>query len=308
MKAWVLFRHGASIKMRDEERKAAIEIREVAADISDLPLPKEFELYTCTENRVGELNNLYLVKGKYQGKPLTAYLKFCKNPSRSLINEYNKLYALASSGIPAPKVLWASEARTVLLLEALEGNMVWDSIDPRRGAYDRQNAFNALRQCGEMLGKLHALQIECAIQPRTRMYALEKEEQEADDPRFQQLSAWLNANEIAPRDYVFVHGDYNTANILINDGAITGIVDWEFAGRGWKEYELAWSLRARMAFLNTQAEREAFLAGYCKYNQFNLTALCWCEVMNYLHDAWDSKKINSPYYDFSLERALELIR
>ncbi len=132
-------------------------------------------------------------------------------------------------------------------------------------------------------------------------------EEDAADPRFRTLVNWLGSHEVAPRDYVFVHGDYNTANILCKDGIISGLVDWEFAGRGWKEYELAWMLRARMTFLNTSAEREAFLAGYCRNGHYDPKALRWCEVLNYLHDAYDSQKINSPYFDFSLARALALI-
>jgi aminoglycoside phosphotransferase (APT) family kinase protein len=194
----------------------------------------------------------------------------------------------------------------MLLLEAIDGIMVWDLVDPRREYYSESNALAALRRFGEMQGQIHRLTLECPTQPRVRLYDLIGEEM-IDDPRFHEIIVWLKDHEIAHRDRVFVHGDYNTANVILRDGIISGVIDWEFAGSGWKEYDLAWTLRARMSFLNSQREREAFLQGYYQYNSCDADALRWCEVMNYLHDAYWSLEVNLAYTDFSTAQALKLI-
>lgn len=274
--------------------------------IVDLPLPVELEIDGWEANGIGETNTVYQIRGRYQGVPLLAYLKCSRNSSRYIANEYAVLKALESSGIPAPSVVWVSEERHLLLLEAMDGLMLWDIIDPRREHYRETQVLGALQHYGELLGRIHGLALECALQPRTRLYGLIGEEH-VPDARFTILIEWLTTHESAHRDDVFVHGDYNTANVLLCDETVSGIIDWEYAGQGWKEYDLAWALRARRAFLNTQLERDAILQGYCRANQYDPETLRWCEVLNYLHDAYWGRDIHSVATDFSLAKAYELI-
>ena len=87
----------------------------------------------------------------------------------------------------------------------------------------------------------------------------------------------------------------------MNEGVVSGLIDWEFAGIGWKEYEIAWALRARIHFLNSTAERDAILSGYSSGGRYNPDQLRWCEVLNYVHFAyWNS---NTDYEAFALGRA-----
>jgi aminoglycoside phosphotransferase (APT) family kinase protein len=86
-------------------------------------------------------------------------------------------------------------------------------------------------------------------------------------------------------------------------GVVSGVLDWEFAGIGWKEYELAWALRARIHFLNSAAERDAVLSGYQSEGGYDAEQLRWCEVLNYLHFAYWSRDSNSDYCPFALTRA-----
>jgi len=80
-------------------------------------------------------------------------------------------------------------------------------------------------------------------------------------------------------------------------------VDWEFAGSGWREYDLAWMLRARTSFLNTQAERDAILEGYLKHASYDEDALLWCEALNYLHFAYWTREDEPAYTSFAIEKA-----
>ena len=100
-----------------------------------------------------------------------------------------------------------------------------------------------------------------------------------------------------------MHGDLNTASVLFQDRIVTGVVDWEFAGTGWREYDLAWVLRARKAFLNTLEERQAILAGYGEHTLYDADALRWCEVLNYLHFAYWCKDETPADASFFIEKA-----
>lgn len=88
------------------------------------------------------------------------------------------------------------------------------------------------------------------------------------------------------------------------DGSeLGGVLDWEFAGLGWKEYEIAWALRARVAFLNSRAERDAILSGYNLCGHLDAEQLRWCEVLNYLRFAHWTRETNEGYSEFALAQA-----
>lgn len=60
-------------------------------------------------------------------------------------------------------------------------------------------------------------------------------------PTIKWLLTWLQRN--IPKDSrrpVLVHGDFNVHNILVQDGAVTGILDWETAAFGAPEQDLAY--------------------------------------------------------------------
>jgi aminoglycoside phosphotransferase (APT) family kinase protein len=73
----------------------------------------------------------------------------------------------------------------------------------------------------------------------------------------ERLPAWL-AN--APSDAVLVHGDFGARNILVRDGAVVGILDWEAACSG----AAAWDIGHLFRYPNrwSQAFRDAFAAAY----------------------------------------------
>src|SRR5262249_25149820 len=147
-------------------------------------------------------------------------------------------------------------------LSKVRGVMLWDLIDPRRAHHDRASVLRHLRTYGEALARVHALDpADWADQPRSRLETTADLADESD-PRVQGLVGWLDAHRPSGIQQSFVDGDFNTANVLIDGDSPAGVIDWEFAGRGWKEYEIAWALRARIHFLNTSEERDAILSGY----------------------------------------------
>ncbi len=274
--------------------------------IADLDLPDELMITSVERNTVGETNDVFFCNADFEGQPLSAYIKVGKGVNSSLANEKAILDRLAPTVIRTPRVLWyGSSTKEVLVLEALPGVMIWDYIDPRRSRFDRGKVLSHLRVYGECLGQIHDLSLEWLPQRRPRLYGFIGEE-DVEDVRFQRLVSWLQTHAPACDHRTLVHGDLNTASVLLQDGNISGVVDWEFAGSGWREYDLAWVLRARTAFLNTQAERDVVLSGYRVHSSYDTCALQWCEVLNYLHFAYWSREDEPDYTSFALEKATDL--
>lgn len=275
----------------------------------DFTLPKELKVSFAEKVDIGEktTNDVYFCKGEFRRHPVDFYLKVNKNPPSGLTNERNVLEALTSTSIPAPRVLWyGGGEKEMLALEAIKGFLLWDCIDPKRKGYDRQKVLPYLNTYGGSLAELHNLPLKWAPQKRPRLYHLIGE-QDLNDNRFASLVSWLRNNEPSQKTKVFVHGDYNTASVIFDHDEISGIIDWEFAGSGWKEYDLAWILRARLDFLNTDAERRAILDGYRQLSTYDEETLRWCEVLNYLHFAYWDRNDYPLYTKFAIQKARAII-
>ncbi len=274
--------------------------------LADINLPSEFRIDTLEKNVDGETNDVFFCKGEFDGRSICAYVKVNKNLQLSLSNEHAVLTELKSANILVPRVIWyGGKSNEVLIVEAVAGDVIWDYIDPRRESYDSDKALLYLHAYGECLAQIHSLDISWPSQKRPRLYGLIGEETIEDD-RFKEIVSWIQSNNEVSPGQVFVHGDFNTANVFFHDDSISGVIDWEFAGSGWREYDLAWALRARSSFLNTEQERKAILDGYRKLSTYDEESLRYCEALNYLHFAYWSKEAEPAYTSFALDQAMDV--
>ena len=276
----------------------------------ELELPDDLAFESAEPIDSGETNSVYFCRARFRGALVSGYLKVADRETRSLDNEARVLDRLASTPMPVPSVISQGHGPTpYLFLTHMPGTMLWDSVDPRRPQYDSRNVLSRLRAYGECLGRIHAAEVEWGVggveweaQPRQRIEGLIGE-QEHPDSRFRDLAQWLVAHGPARRRLIFVHGDFNTANVLLEGDVVSGVIDWEFAGRGFREYEIAWALRPRIHFLGSVEEREAILAGYRSVGEFDPDQLKWCEVLNELHFAFWNRDSDPVYSEFALSRA-----
>ncbi len=284
--------------------------------VKHIELPPEVVLREVAPANHDGGNQVFTCIAQRPGRVGACFLKVARAPvipgrTHPLENEADVLAALSATAVPVPQlVAAASSPLPWVLITALPGVMLWDHIDPRRGGRTGETALPLLARYGAALARIHALPIRRPPQLRHALESLEDFAADPDDTSAavsQRIVSWLRANTPVHREMTFVHGDFNVANVLLADGQVSAVLDWEFAGNGWREFDIAWALRARTHFLNTSDERGAVLDGYCSLGTFDRATLRWCEVLNYLRFArWD-RAAGGGYGPFALERAVGLM-
>lgn len=266
-------------------------------------LPDDVTIVASERDRTAEMNSVYRIEAKRADSTFTVYLKVTKGTKASLANELQALRALGERRFPVPTVLWhGTDKREFIALEERPGVMLRDFLRPYSPHHDPALVHPTLYDLGVWVGKLHESDIIWETNRRTSLYSFLGEE-EIEDLRFREIVLWLQYNPPPEKDIVFVHGDLNDANALVQDGNVTAILDWESAGMGWREYELAWILRERRNYMNTEESREAFLEGYRSVTSYDEDALRWCSVMNCLHVAFWCRDRYPNFMEFNLARA-----
>ena len=87
-------------------------------------------------------------------------------------------------------------------------------------------------------------------------------------PALEYVLVWLDANAPPARALSLVHGDFRTGNYLVDDGRLTGILDWEFAHWGDGDEDIGWLTARCWRFGNVDnevggiARLDAFLSAY----------------------------------------------
>jgi len=271
--------------------------------VPDYAIPPDVRVFRAERNRIAEVNSVYRCVGKKRSSDLTFYLKVTKGLEHSIENERRALLELSGHPVPVPRVLWhGKERREFLALEEMPGIILRDVLNPLSPHHEALRTNDILREVGEIIATLHSLPVRWDAQKRRSLYSFLGEE-EIEDVRFREIVLWLKANPPPPMKEVFTHGDLNDANILIHRTQVSAILDWESAGMGWKEYELAWVLRERRNYLNTEKARQSLLEGYQSKMPVDFDALRWCEVMNCMHVAYWCKDVYPNYMDFNLNNA-----
>ncbi len=81
----------------------------------------------------------------------------------------------------------------------------------------------------------------------------------ADRPVLALALRWLEANLPSPVPLRLVHGDYRLGNLLVQNGRLTGVLDWEIAHRGDTHEDLAFGCMTVWRF--ARPDRPAFGLG-----------------------------------------------
>nr|WP_217895177.1 phosphotransferase family protein [Sphingomonas sp. CDS-1] len=175
--------------------------------------------------------------------------------------EYRVLKALERSDVKVPRIYWFDPAgthfgRQTMVMERSPGIAERLVMTDRNGLGLDQSARVALGQeIIDLLGRIHAFEAApgeldsptdqahpAADRLRAHDQAIEKLELEPM-VELRIASWWLWKNLPPPPERLtIVHGDYRPANMLVEKGRVTAILDWEFASVGDPLEDLGWYL------------------------------------------------------------------
>ncbi|GAB5451562.1 MAG: hypothetical protein Hals2KO_18900 [Halioglobus sp.] len=192
-----------------------------------------------------------------------------------------RLFQLATSGgIPGPHIHYVLSADDGLgsgfLMQWLEGETLGQRIN-------RAQELTAIRphlarQCGEILGQLHALDVTAeglaSVLPQVDPAQLVNEtwahyrELNVPVPMIDYTWRWLCDNLPQASRHCLVHGDFRNGNLMVTPDGINAVLDWELAHIGDPLRDLGWLCVNSWRFGNRElpvggfGEIDDLLAGY----------------------------------------------
>jgi aminoglycoside phosphotransferase (APT) family kinase protein len=167
-----------------------------------------------------------------------------------LTAEAQLIVAARAAGVPVPRihhVLCADDGiGEGFVMERLAGETLGRRIvrDERFAAARRVLA----RQCGQALARIHAIPTP-GLPPLRRGGAAAEQQFQlglhrghgTTRPVFALAFQWLRRH--APQEVaqpVLVHGDFRNGNLMVGDGGLVGVLDWELAHLGDPMEDLGW--------------------------------------------------------------------
>ena len=222
--------------------------------------------------------------------------------SRSRADEFAVLKVAWEAGLKVPEPLWVCDddsriGRAFYVMRRLPG-------DARGHKLVRDQALDAVREplverLGEELARLHAIEpphpeLEGLPQPplspahsRIQEYRGYLDKLPDPQPTLEWGLRWLERKAPTSDDVVLCHCDYRTGNYLVNDGELSGILDWEFASWSDPLEDIAWFCARCWRFGQWHQEaggmgsRAAFYGGYERISgkSINRELIPYWEVM-----------------------------
>ena len=220
-------------------------------------------------------NDVFHVRGVYCGRPVIAYVKAARQDPGALQRDVS---VLAQLDAPVyPRVLDHGEIFSVT--EALPGNRLSVIL----GENTAMASMQYMEEYGAALARIHQLHPSAPQQAERRYHHRPPAELLTQLGLTQLEDFFAAAPPSSPA--VFCHGDFHYANLLWQDGQISGILDFELSGYGSRDYDIAWAMFCRpgQRFLNTPAEQRLFLQGYATHGEYSEDAVRYYMAQNYVY-------------------------
>ena len=166
--------------------------------------------------------------------------------AHDVIREYSIMKALHARGFAVPRPLYASADRAIIgtdffLMDYVAGAVHSDAALPSATHGERAAIY---RSTASTLGRLHSLDpvilAEAGITGRGDFVSRQidtwhkayKATQTTDDGRIDAMADWLRGNRPADAPTAIVHGDYRIENLIVAEGAVAAVLDWELCTIG----------------------------------------------------------------------------
>ncbi|MCD8131255.1 MAG: aminoglycoside phosphotransferase family protein [Lachnospiraceae bacterium] len=225
-------------------------------DPFSLPLKK-----VCIQEILGyphAANQVFYVKGVQAGKEGYYYLKYAHHVDANLKNEIEILWQLHFRCTPEV-VEYDAEDYQYEVTRQIDGRRL--SVILEEAGLD--SGLSYMYEYGRTLARLHQAAGSFPKAPHRRFHDI-PEPSHFEKIDMEDVREWLIVNKPTQINTCFVHGDFHYANLLWKDGYISGILDFELAGMGNREFDVAWALilRPGQKFMRTEEELWEFIAGY----------------------------------------------
>ncbi len=181
--------------------------------------------------------------------------------SLSRPQEYQVIEKAVAAGVLTPPVKWLSDDTSIVghpfyVMQKIEG-----TANPREILKNRKIDFKKLAaDIALNLGKIHSLKyqsdilpfLDHKIRPGTNEISLAAiaqcrkllDELPGGYPGIELCLNWAEANAPVTDELVLCHSDFRSGNFMVADGALSGILDWEFAHWGDRHEDIGY-LRMR---------------------------------------------------------------
>lgn len=243
-------------------------------------------------------NDVFHVKGLYQGKEVTSFIKIARSRYSGIDNEIRIMkqidcpYApqLIDYGLEKPEFIVTLEKEGERLSTIVSDNSEMESL-------------SYMREYGEMLAQIHSWNINTDRWP-DRKFHHQPVDELLEKLQLSHLKTFF-ADEPREGKECFCHGDFHYANILWEDHHINAILDFELAGMGNRDFDIAWALfrRPGQRFMKTDDEIEEFLAGYGSRAEYDRQSIRYYMAQCYVYFLEFSK---DEEYSSYIRRWLEL--
>ena len=199
--------------------------------------------------------------------------------SRPLDQQYALLKAAEAAGVTVPKPFWycgdaGVAGKPFYLMQRIEGEALGIRIT-RAGEQPELAAT-----LGGELARIHGIQppqadlgFLDAVSASPALDAIAKYRAYLDElpephPVLEWTLRWLEVRAPTAGETVLCHRDFRTGNYMVHEGALTGVLDWEFAGWGDPHEDVAWFCARCWRFSAPQldaggiAARDVFYTAY----------------------------------------------
>lgn len=198
------------------------------------------------------------------------------------LNAEAKLFAAArQAGVPGPEVLLVLQPEDQLgagfVMEWISGETLGGKI--ARGAEFADVRKTLATQCGEILARLHAVDVKASgldqvLDAFTPEHAVRKThaaylELGSPQPMIDYTARWLLANLPSERPLKLVHSDFRNGNLIVDPAqGVVAVLDWELAHIGDPMRDLGWLVTRSWRFgapampVGGFGELDDLIAGY----------------------------------------------
>jgi aminoglycoside phosphotransferase (APT) family kinase protein len=199
----------------------------------------------------------------------------------SLADEFAVLSAAFEAGVTVPRpygYVADLAGREAFVMERLEGETIGRRIVKKPELAAARELLPV--QMAEELAKIHAIPAErVPFLPAAQFDRMVAELDEVGEPHpaIELGLWWLREHRPPPRPVVVTHGDFRIGNLVVGDGGLVGVLDWEFAHLDEPARDIAFGLVRAWRFgvpekrLGGVGDVEPYLERYNELTGFDIS-------------------------------------